>query len=361
MADHNNTKYDWQSGYGIQQTQCMMDIRNRSTEVDIYIPFIWLHKGISDDDVILWNKIGNDTLFPAKLEKVNIDLRNNSSSYDPRFEQFKGLRITCKKGYKYKQSDAEQNIYGVINSVDGNILHLRTHCSVYQTDLFNGNKKYSNWNGYASDHQVYETGECLDSYIKRIIKEQEDSEVNAPKPEYNAYKVTIDCSKALSANHRLAILSFYRFLWSRHFDGLVVNALSILKSDSTIDPWDALYYSMSTANYPSYYGLLSQSGYVSMDDVKARLPKNEGVNLSFSNTKKGNFTLMGVTSFKTAIDVFKDQSGKPFKVECVTDKLKTLTKGKQYDAEFSMYNNSYLITNDDYCKKHLLKTHFKVV
>jgi hypothetical protein len=359
MADHNNTKYDWHQGYGIQQVQCMMGIRDRNIEVDLYIPFIWLHKGISDEDVLWWNKIGNETLFPAKLEKVKIDLRDNNNSRDPRLDQFKGLRITCKKNYNYKQSDARENRFGIINFLEGNLSSIKTRCSVYRTDKFDENKMFSNWNGYALDHQVYETGECLDAYIKRILKEQ-DGEPKAEE-ELNAYKITIDCSKALSDNHRLAILSFYRFLWSCHFDGLVVDTLRILKSDSTIEPWDALYYAMSKTNYSAYYGLLHQTGYVSMDDVKARLPKNEGVNLSFSNAKKSNFTLMGVSDFKVDIERFKDQTGKPFKVECITDKLKTLTKGKQYDAEFSMYDNSYLVTTDNYCKKHLLKTHFKVV
>ena len=358
MADHNNTKYDWRTGYGIQQTQCMMDIRNKTSEVDLYIPFTWLHEGISDEDVTLWNKIGNETLFQAKLEKVKIDLRDNTSC-DPRLDQFKGLKITCKKNYKYKQSDAIDNVYGIINVVDGKIFNLQTHCSVYYDNSFDGNKKFSNWNGYASDHQVYETGECLDAYIKRILKEQE-IEHNVEE-EFNAYKVTIDCSEALSANHRLAILSFYRFLWSCHFDGLVLDTLRIIKSDSTIEPWDALYYAMSKKNYSSYYGLLYQVGYVSMDTVKDRLPKNSGVNVSFSSVKKSNFTLIGVSNFNAAIERFKGQAGKLFEVECITDKLKTLTKGKKYQAEFSMYDNSYLVTNDNYCKKHLLKTHFKVV
>jgi len=360
MAYHNNTKYDWHQGYGIQQTQCMMDIRNRKTEVDLYIPFIWLHSGISDEDVLLWNKIGNETLFPAKLEKVKIDLSSNNNSRNPRLDQFNGLRITCKKNHKYLQSDAMKNVYGVIRNINSYMnSYLTTNCYVYKTDKFDGSPIYSSWGGYTLDHQIYETGECLDAYIKRILKEQEIK----PKieEEFNAYKVTIDCFKALSANHRLAILSFYRFLWSCHFSGLVVDTLRIIKSDSTIDPWDALYYAMSKTNYSGYYGLLHQTGYVSMDDVKARLPKNEGVNLSFSNAKKSNFTLMGVPNFKVAIERFKDQSGKPFKVECITDKLKTLTKGKQYNAEFSMYNNSYLVTTDNYCKKHLLKIHFKVV
>ena len=358
MADHNNTKYDWRQGYGIQQTQCMMDIRNKISEVDIYIPVIWIHHGISDEDVTLWNKIGNNTLFPAKLEKVKIDLKDDFSR-DPRLDQFKGLKITCKKNYKYKQSDAIRNVYGIINSVDGNTSNLQTHCSVYQDNSFNGKKIFSNWNGYASDHQVYETGECLDAYIKRVLKEQG---VKSNEEEgFNAYKVTIDCSKALSANHRLAILSFYRFLWSRHFDGLVLDTLRIIKSDSTIEPWDALYYAMSKTNYSGYYGLLYQAGYVDMETVKQRLPKGDCINISFSSNKKSNFTLMGVTDFKAAIERFKEQSGKPFEVECITDKLKTLTKGKKYQAEFSMYDNSYLVKNDNYCMKHLLKKHFKVV
>jgi len=360
MADHNQTKYDYHQGYGIQQTQCMMDIRNRNIPIDIYIPFIWVNSGILDDDVTLWNKIGNETLFPAVLEKAKIDLSNNSSSYDPRLEQFNGLRITCKKNYRYKQSDADNNVFGVINTIDGNLSSLRTHCSVYRTSNFT-NKKFSNWNGFASDHQVYETGECLDLYVKRILKEQEDAKMVTPIPEFNAYKVTIDCSKALSANHKLAILTFYRFLWSCYFNELVTDTLRIIKSDSTIEPWDALYYAMSATNYSGYYGLLYQTGYASMEDVKARLPKGESINLSFSNAKKSNFTLINVTNFKAAIDVFKDVSGKPFEVECITDKLKTLTKGNKYQAEFSMYDNLYIVKNDDYCKKHLLKTHFIVV
>ena len=148
MADHNNTEYDWRQGYGIQQTQCMMDIRNKISEVDIYIPFIWIHHGISDEDVTLWNKIGNNTLFPAKLEKVKIDSKDGFSR-DPRLDQFKGLKITCKKNYKYKQSDAIQNVYGIINFVDGNTSNLQTHCSVYEDNSFNGNKRFSNWNGSA--------------------------------------------------------------------------------------------------------------------------------------------------------------------------------------------------------------------
>ena len=358
MADHNNTKYDWRNGYGIQQTQCMMDIRNKTSEVDLYIPFIWLHEGISDEDVTLWNKIGNETLFPAKLEKVKIDLRDNTLR-DPRLDQFKGLKITCKKNYKYKQPDAIHNVYGIINVMDGNIFNLQTRCSVYYDNSFDGNKKFSNWNGYASDHQVYETGECLDAYIKRILKEQEiESNV---EEEFNAYKVTIDCSEALSANHRLAILSFYRFLWSCHFDGLVLDTLRIIKSDSTIEPWDALYYAMSKTNYSGYYGLLCQAGYVSIDEVRSRLLKGENINLSFSNARKNNFTSMKVLDFKVAIEKFKEHASKPFEVECITNKLKTLTNGKKYQAEYSMYDNSYLVTNDNYCMRHLLKTHFKVV
>lgn len=359
MADHNNTRYYWRNGYGIRETQCMMDIRKKSNTVDLYIPFEWLNEGISDEDVVLWNKIGNDTLFPAELEKVNA-IYTNTENKPKELNIFKGLRITCKKDYKFRQSDARQNVYGVINYLsyhrDGAIL---THCSVYKYDTFSGYKGYNDWNGFASDHQLYETGECLDVYVKRILSEQ--PKVEESKSDYNSYKVTIDCSKALSDNHKLAILTFYRFLWSCHFYGLIVDTLNILKSDSSIEPWDALYYALSKKDYWAYYGLLFQAGYVSMEDVKSRLPRGESINLSFSNAKKSNFTLMGVSDYKSAIEKFKGGAGKPFEVECITDKLKTVTKGKKYQAECSMYDNSYLVKNNDYCRKHLLKTHFKVV
>lgn len=356
MADHNKTKYDWRNGGGIQQTQCMMDIRNRVAKVDIYIPQIWLHSGISDEDVLMWNKIGNETLFPATLDKVTIDI--NSDYSDVRLKQFVGLRITCKNNYKYKQSDAKMNKFGVINKLTGSLSEIKTECSVYHTDSFSGIKKYSNWHGHAVDHQVYETGECLFDYINRIIKDQEKYK---DTDSFNAYKITIDCSNALSPKHRLAILTFYRFLWSVHFDDIVSDTLKIVKSDSTIDPWDALYYAMSKKEYSSYYGLICKPGYVSIEDVKSRLLRGDDINLSFSNNKRCGSTSMSASDFKIKVNEFVEHSNRPFEVECITDKLKTLTKGRKYQAEYSgMYDNSYLVKTDNYCMRHLLKKHFKV-
>ena len=69
-----------------------------------------------------------------------------------------------------------------------------------------------------------------------------------------------------------------------------------------------------------------------------------------------------LTDFKIKVNEFVWRSSRPFEVECITDKLKTLTKGRKYQAEYSeMYDNSYLVKTDNYCMRHLLKKHFKIL
>ena len=98
--------------------------------------------------------------------------------------------------------------------------------------------------------------------------------------------------------------------------------------------------------YSSYYGLICRPGYVSIEDVKSRLLRGEDINLSFSNNKRCGSTSMSISDFKIKVNEFVGRSSRPFEVECITNKLKTLTKGRKYQAEYSeIYDNNYLVKN----------------
>lgn len=364
MAGHNYTKYDYRDDNGIVDQECMMAIRNCDRIVDIYIPFNWLHSNIKKEDVYRWVEIGNNTIFPATVEEVHIDNIDDPNGMAAIFNQFKGLRIRKKNIKEYIQSDAREVNYGILNYLHwGSRDRIQTSTMVY----YNGDfkiVKYHGWIGFALDHELFETGECLDAYVRRII----EPELNKPvdKTKINSFKISIDCSKALSRHHKLAILSFYRFLWSNYFDGLVKDTLKIV--DSGVDFWDALYYAMCKKSYSSYYGLLYQYGYMSMDGVIDLLKRGNAVNNSFTNPKKnGAQTLMSVSDFKSAVEAFKNGSylgnlGISTKVTCKTDKLKTFTKGREYDSCPSLDTTKWVILrNNDFRQMTVLKKHFDVV
>lgn len=367
MSGHNYTKYDYRMGYGIRAKECMMDIRDHYGIVDIYIPFTWLNDGIKKEDVYRWIEFGNKTTFPATVEELHVEDvdKLDVSIRDDIFLQFENLEIRRKDPtkHKYIQSDAIECKFGKIKHLRwSSDRKIKTYSTIYYDESFS-RVKYSGWNGYAEDHELIETGECLDKYVRRIIQAELDKRKT---DEINCFKLSIDCSKAFSKHHKLAILSFYRFLWSNHYNGLVKDTLKIV--DAGVDFWDALYYAMCKKSYSSYYGLLYQYGYMPMDEVVNLLKSGNAVNNSFTNPKKnGTQTLMNVSDFKSAVEAFKNGSylgnlGISTKVTCKTDKLKTFTKGREYTACPSLDTAKWVILrNNDFRQMIVLKKHFDVV
>ena len=358
MADHNYTKFDFRAGNGIDYQECMMDIRGRDGVVDIYIPFNWLHSNIKKEDVYRWVEIGNNTIFPATVEEVHIDNIDDPSGRAAIFNQFKGLKIRKKNIKEYIQSDAREVNYGILNYLYwGRRDRIQISTMVYYDGEFRL-VKYSGWIGFALDHELFETGECLDAYVRRIL----EPELNKPvdKTEINSFKISIDCSKALSKSHKLAILTFYRFLWSNYYKDIVSNTLKIIDND--VAPWEALYYALSTRNYNSYYGLLYHPGYVTMDSVVKLLKTVDGVNRSFTSPRKYMpFTSMLVSNLKESVAAFVNNT-KDVKVVCKTNILKTFTKDRVYDAFQSPELNKWVILkNNNYCKVTVLKKNFELV
>lgn len=361
MADHNYTKYDYRFGDGIYNKECMMAMRNRTGVVDIYIPFVWLSSKITKEDVYRWVEFGNKTIFPATIEEAYIEDTSYNNGGTGRINIFNGLEIKVKPNHKYRQSDAIEVKRGALNSIIINSNgSITTSTKVFYSEE-NLKTKWITWSGYAEDHVVYATGECLDAYIKRILAEQKSNEAKQEVVN-NAFKISIDCGNAYSKHHKLAILSFYRFLWSCHFNGLVKNTLNIV--DAGVDFWDALYYAMSARNYSSYYGFIYQPGYVPMNTVVDNLKAGLNINRSFTNAAKAKcIPQMSVNDFKQAVEAFKSgtvNSSITFKVKCNTDKLKTFTNGREYTA-FNTFdvNKITVLRNDNFSQITVLRKHFE--
>lgn len=345
MAEHNNTICDYNTGMGPREFGCMMNIRDSNRKVDIYLPINWITKGISDADVLQWNTIGNSTLFPAVVSKV----------YDERikiynFTELNGLRITCKKDVKYKQSDASCCVYGEIISIGLSNGYFTTVSKTHLSSNYTAVERPV-WHGYACDYQLEETGECLDQYIKRILAEK-PQEDQGP----NAYKITIDCRTSLSRSHNLAVLTFYRFLWSNLYNDIVSNTLNIIKEG--VDPWIALYYAMSAKRYSPGYGLLAFPGYIDVDSARKNLINGRAVNNSFSADRYTETVIYPVANVKGQALRFAGVPAVKEIATCTSKTLKTLTYGKKYFVS-EIDARSYMVDKtDDYRRMRILKKHF---
>ena len=367
MSSGNQTIFNLNQGYNTSMTTCMSAMRTCPVKADLYIPFEWLNKGISKEDVLRWVEIGCKLIFPATIIEtyLNIDSIGSTCVMNLKYSKYIGLKITHKKTGSYKQHDCTELVEGSISTLTGPVdNNLRTYSNMLVRDNGSSKRHYNHgemmWNGYAIDHQLLDTGECLLKYIRRTINEKpEEIEVSN-----NTFVVSIDCKKALSNNHKLAILSFYRFLWSDLYEGVVTNTLKLI--DDGAEPWDALYYALSTKRYEPYYSFLQFPGWKDIEVVKSRLINGSSINISFSIPNPGKliYTTMSVESLKDSVSKFKANNIYAIiakNVVCVTDKLKSITKGKEYKPEISYCDKSYLIKTDDYTYKHLLKSHFKEV
>lgn len=361
MSNSNQTIYSF-SNDTQRITTCMMAIRDVRTTASLYVPFDWLNSGISKEDVYRWNDIGNKTIFPSKVSECFLDTKNlyrdDGPQTPPKYKKYLGLKITAKPyPYKYKQFDAKEVIEGTLVSLylDQNT-DFRTKTNVYKP--MNG-ITYPAWNGFASDHQLADTGECLFEYIKRT--ESDYVEIEEEVKPNNTFEITIDCGTTLSNSHKLAILTFYRFLWSNLYKGLVVNTLKL--TDLEIDPWEALYYSMSIQQYDSYYGLNSKPGFKPMDEVITALIRGNNINKSFSANIACKHTILNPPDIKTAIEEFKSNSNFDLAivVRCITNKLSSVSFGFEYNVTNSNCSWKYNVLNcNDYCKRLMLKSNFIV-
>lgn len=295
MAKHNLTLWELKIKdrveYRIQE--CMMHIANSKNEFKLIIPEEWLNDRLTKESIYKWLEIGNKTLFPAKINEIMIDknILNSSTSECKLNNLYTGLLVeprTLRDKEKYRSSDVIEMPLGTIRYLSNNIDSIRSNstsrsftfdCSCNRAIRSDGIVfGESSWGAYICDLQLSETKEPLVDHILRTYAEL----VNVSKEYIPAYEIIIDCAKTISSPHKLAILSFYRYLWSSRYLELVENTIKL--ESLGVDPWLALYYSLSKnkANYNNYYSLIDKPGFKSMDNVNRELRSSKLVNTAFS-------------------------------------------------------------------------------
>lgn len=347
---------------------CMMSVRKATEPIDIYIPKMWIEDILSEEEVQLWHKIGNDLLFPAKLEMESIPadiyLKMGISKA---LLQFQSLNIEADpKKAPYVQSDASQVLHGVLDTLScseeaalrgargrqGRISMLLLH-QKGQVPRPIGNNFH--WNGYAEDFRLMDTKENLSDYIQRKMEEYKSTQM---PQKIDCYKFIIDCgsSSLLSIHHKLAILSFYRFLWSNLYKGIVKDTLYLVNLGASF--WDALYGAMSKkgGSYNYYYALLSIPGYNTMENVVQKLKEGSDINTSFTNPKReylyfnwNDDDSILMSNLEAFVKNGKQQKSiKPIKLICTDNRgVSTLTKDKEYEGEVDENNTWIVIVKAD--------------
>ena len=370
--------------YMIQE--CMMHIANCTSDFKIIIPHEWLNDKLIKEDVYRWLEIGNKTLFPAKIREITISEKDTKLSVGAcRMNGiYYGLNVEPRKlnqREKYRSSDVLSMPLGAIRSFSVSIEELKS--SSYRSIGFNVssnrlkvrsigglidlNNSSDTWGAHVDDLCMYGTDELLKDYVLRTYDELSNRGWRA----LPAYEVTIDCKNVISKTHRLSILSFYRYLYSSRYPDVVYNALRLVSIG--IDPWEALYASLSkiNGNYYNYYSLLSAPGFKSIEKVSKDLKIYDSVNKSFSIDRHDKHLYVDLSGSEENIienvNNFVEKSLTGAKAEdkfrfiCI-NASKTLTNNKVYTSACLSYDKKKnFLCGDDYKYRYYSSSRFKQV
>ena len=291
MAEHNLTLHRYNNA--IQRRECMAHICSVDTSKEIFIPESWLNEGLKYEDVDKWVEIGNSLVFPASVEESSVKRSEVEAQSSVNFF-YKGLAVEPRdlvdKNDKYMSSlsvrhFASGEIYAIyISNLSKEYLKSQKNKTVQITRILKKSGiAYLPWEQINSffirDLQVANTKEPLIDYILRTY----DDAIKSDSDDITVKKITIDCKKK-TAQHKLAIMSFYRYLWSNRYKNVVKDTLKLISLG--ISAWDALYcaLSKSSESYYYYYSLLSNRGYKSREEVDSVL-YNHGFSVNQTFTK----------------------------------------------------------------------------
>lgn len=345
MADHNLTLHKYNNT--IKRSECMAHICSVDTSKEIFIPESWLNEGLKYEDVDKWVEIGNNLVFPASVEESSVkrkEIEGHSSLnffykglvVEPRDLVDKNDKYMSSLSVKYFASGEVHEIY--INNMSKEYLKGYTTKTVQiKRILKKSGTAYLPWEQIDSffirDLQVANTKESLIDYILRTY----DDAIKSDSEDIPVKKITIDCKKK-TAQHKLATMSFYRYLWSNRYKNVVKDTLKLISLG--ISAWDALYcaLSKSSESYYYYYSLLSNRGYKSREEVDSAL-YNHGFSVNQTFTKSLQIDTPFVWK-KTdeelikEVEDFKGRSKNIPRIELLTciNPSSTLTNGKAYSC-----------------------------
>ena len=355
MGSTNNTTYrDKYSKGTITTNECMMHVGSSKDKTEIFIKYTDVNDNLTKAEVEKWVEIGNSLLFPAELSEIKMPKVSKGYVTEEKLQKYLGLKIEVDNTKESKQSDAKYVSEGELLWVDKiSDSRYRITCRITKSDLERTHTGKL-WGGYACDFRLSDTKENLFDYILRT-KDLEEPKVEL-KPEVpDCYVITINYGSKYfkSYYHKLATLSFYRYLYSYKFYGLVKKVLHLV--DLGVDPWTALYCVLSEdgARYGNYYSLLAYPGLKSIEQVEVDLKNKNSVNGVFSVLSNNKYYFEwnsdDATLLKNVADfISKAQKYDPAKVEkfkCIYP-TKTLIKDKEYEGHSVSYGKVKIVGED---------------
>jgi len=345
----NNTKSEIPFNGG-----CMSAVKQTTGKVSIIIPYKELHNDLRKEDVESWVKLGNKTIFPAVMEEKYVNLSINTYNLTKVKNTLLKEEFSLIEKEQYYRSDSNYVKTCTINNISSNtninVIIVKSRNSSYGS-------KGENWSTDSRDFQdkngvsVYDR---IQSEIKKIT-----SDIDTTKA--NSYVITFDADKCYSNHHKLALLSFYRYLWSYYYKNLVKNTLKIVDLD--VDPWEALMLELSRGDYYYYFSLTTNifRGIPKMDTVVTEFRRGNNINNSFFNStiniSDHRFTKINKESIKTALFNYKEGAIIPTKVKCINP-TPYLTKYKVYKIQS---NDSSCYQINGYNNKWFSKSRFEKV
>lgn len=341
---------------------CMSFIRETTGTIKIIIPFKNLHKGLTKEMVYDWVEIGNRTLFKAEIEEVETNLKNTQRGIDGDIiELLDGVKFYLRKN-GHCRSDAKAVAIGSL---------LRASNTTSATlEVIKGNPRNgcraiepkTQWNVCTRDF-VDEDGVTLEVRLKEAIESYKEPKKDDKN---NAFCISYKSSNCVSGHHKLAVLSFYRYLWMPRYKDLVKNVLKMIKWGVT--PWDALMLEHTRGSYYYYYGFTTSDfrGIPSMKSVLNNFKAGRSINESFSSAlgvvRPYNFGRLTKENVQKALEHYsKDEKIiVAAVVKCISPVGKFLTKNKNYSVD-GVTHTCFKINNDGWCWKWYSKDRFKIV
>lgn len=354
MGDSNNTTYrDKYSNGSISTNECMMHVGSNKDKTEIFIKYKDVNDGLTKAQVEKWVEIGNSLLFPAGLSEIKMPKSYGGITAD-NLKKYLEIKIEIDPTKESKQNDAKYVSEGELIQIGAvGKYDCRVACRILRSDL---NPRYTKntWGGWAGDFRLAETKENLFDYIVRT-KDLDEPKIEV-KPEIpDCYVITINYGSKYfkSYYHKLATLSFYRYLYSSKFYGLAKKVLHLV--DLGVDPWTALYCALSESGriYGNYYSLLMYPGLKTMRQVEVDLKVQNSVNEAFSVKSKNQCffqwssdneqLLKNVETFVSKAQEYKPEVIEKFK--CIYP-TKTLIKDKEYEGHTISYGKVKIVGED---------------
>jgi hypothetical protein len=356
MASKTNTTY-----YSIgtnnfdilypRSSECMALSKGVNGLLNLIIPFESLHKGLSEKDVYKWVELGNSSIFKASIRKGFSFFTSKHLLLNKKLKE-ESLEIARKEKKKLDRNDSKYLLSGKILSLAGGIDDPSTLLVAITEEDDNYNKgSFAKvgcaWAVSINDFEFKNKSIdiSLNDYIKEKIKEIETDEHNEEKE--NCYIVSIDGSLIKEPEYRLAVTTYYRYLWSSNYPEIVSDTLKIMETGVSF--WDALmlvHASTRKEPYSNYYGLCFASirGIPEENSVLFKLKKsNEGVNSCFRGEPSGQpikpFFIHDQSDFAEILGKLKSGGVIGKTAVCVnSDKTQNLTVGGHYRIIDQDYN-----------------------